>query len=966
MSQELDWIKQLRESLQGEVRSDPVSLAVYSVDASIYEIPPLAIAIVQDQEDLQKAVLIAKQHQIPIIPRGAATGIAGGAIGKGLIIDTAEYLHHILHIDPQKQEATCEPGVVQNALNKALEPFNLRLGPDTSTGNRATVAGMLANNAAGSHSLRYGAMVHHIEEVHLLLASGEHLHFKPLDEKGFQEKCTLTTQEGQIYRTFAHLRKHHAKSIAEHYPPLPRRSSGYALDALLTPFPFSPAKLIAGSEGTLGMITKMKVKLSSPPALCALLVLTFETLEQALESVVMLLKLHPLALELIDDRIIEAALRSPNFQNLNTYPSTPCAMLVMELDAETNIVLQEKMEAARTYASLHTRAKTIKIVDSQEEQNKIWQIREAGLGLLLSKRSYNRAIAFIEDLSIPPEYLAEFMKEFLALLEKENKQAGIYGHVGAGCIHIRPYIDLRDPEEIHTMQRLMEATTDLILRYKGALSGEHGDGLIRSWLNPTLFGPEVMHCFEEIKRAFDPEGRMNPGKVVPFTTSQITPFQPLRLSPETKTRDFKPFLDFSKEGGAALSIDLCNGNGQCRKQEGLMCPSFQAYGKEWHTTRARAQGLRAWIHEDLPAGKNTSEGLHSLMEYCLECKGCKKECPSQVDMAKWKAEFLYQEQATSGVPLRSRLFAHLGSLYKMASVWPACSNWLLQRGLVRRLLSFLGVTQKRPLPSVAEERFSSYCQKHPSKISTQAVVLCLDTYTEFLEPTIGISAKKLLEELGFEVIVPPWHCCGRTFFSKGLLEKAKTHAKAFMHTYAPYAEKGLKVLYLEPSCFSMVDDDMESLYKEDKERLKILKAASQLFDQFILNHFETQWPKWLDFSQAPLVVDLHTHCHEKALKTLSATRTLLRRCKGVTVNEVDQGCCGMAGSFGYESEHADFSLRLGEKKLFPELKKRPLGHICIANGLSCRNQIRDGTHVQPLHIAQWLFASLQSTRVLQS
>lgn len=959
-----EWIQKLREALQGEVRSDPVSLAVYSVDASIYEILPLAVAIVQNQDDLQKAVLIAKRHQIPLIPRGAATGIAGGAIGKGLIIDTAEYLHHILHIDPVKQEATCQPGVVQNQLNKALEPFKLRLGPDTSTGNRATVGGMLANNAAGARSLRYGAMVKHIEEVHLLLATGERLHFKPLDEKGFKEKCALETQEGHIYRTFAHLREHHAESIAKNYPPLPRRASGYALDALLGPFPFSPAKIIAGSEGTLGIITQMTVKLSPPPELSALLVLTFDTLQQALEAVVTLLMLQPLALELIDARIIEAALSSPNFKgSLNETSLKPCAMLVIELDAATQALLRDKMEKAHAYASLHTSPQSIKTLYSQEEQGQIWKLREAGLGLLLSKRSYQRAIAFIEDLSIPPEHLSAFMKEFLALLDREKKQAGIYGHVGAGCIHIRPYIDLRDPEELKTMQRLMEATTALILRYRGALSGEHGDGLIRSWLNPLLFGPEVMHCFEEIKRAFDPEGRMNPGKVLPTKGAQENPLHPLRLSRETKTRDFEPFLDFSKEGGAALSIDLCNGNGQCRKQEGLMCPSFQAYGKEWHTTRARAQGLRAWIHETLPNDESTSEGLHSLMEYCLECKGCKKECPSQVDMAKWKAEFLHQEQAKTGAPFRSRLFAHLGSLYRMASLLPRCSNWLLQTSWVRELLSLIGITKKRPLPPVAGVRFSTYCQNNPSKPSKHSVVLCLDTYTEFLEPNIGKSAKSLLEAMGFEVVVPKWRCCGRTFFSKGLLEKARSYANAFIEQYAPYAEKGLKLLHLEPSCFSMVDDDMESLCREEKERLKTVREATQLFDQFILNHFGSQLPEWLDFSTTPLVVDLHTHCHEKALRPLSATHTLLKRCKGVTLHEVDQGCCGMAGSFGYESEHADFSIHLAEKKLFSSLRQRPQGHVCIANGLSCRNQIRDGTQVKALHIAEWLLLQKNANRI---
>lgn len=943
------WIQTLRDALKGEVLSDPVSLAVYSVDASIYEIPPLAVAIPQDQEDLHRAVLIAKQHQIPIIPRGAATGITGGAIGKGLIIDTAEYLHHIRHIDPTNRQITCEPGVVQSQLNAAVAPYGLRLGPDTSTGNRATVAGMLANNSAGARSLRYGSMLQHILEVHLLLATGERLHLKPLDAKGFQEKCRLETQEGHIYRTLAHLREKHALEIKARYPPLPRRSSGYALDALLGPFPLNLARLIAGCEGTLGIITEMSLALVPTPGLTNLLVLSFDTLEDALEAVVPLLNLKPLALELLDARIIEAALRSPAHQSI---PFMPCTMLIMELDAATLPLLQEKVQAAQEYVTRHTRAKTLLSLQTPEEQGRIWKVREAGLGLLLSKRSYKRAIAFIEDLSIPPQQLSAFMREFLPLLRREGKEAAIYGHVGAGCIHIRPYVDLRDSEEHTTMQRLMEETTQLILRFSGALSGEHGDGLLRAWLNPMLFGPEVMHCFSEIKQAFDPEGRMNPGKIIPISNPQ-GPLTPLRLSPETKIRPLVTFLDFSREGGLPLSVDLCNGNGQCRKQEGLMCPSFQAYGKEWHTTRARAQGLRAWMHEQLPNTPETSEKLLSLLEYCIECKGCKRDCPSQVDMAKWKAEFLYQHQQKAGVPLRSRLFAHLGTFYALASFAPRFSNWLLKRRSVKALLERFGITRTRPLPPVARQRFSTYCKTAPSKPAMRSVVLCLDTYTEFLEPSIGRAAKGLLEALGYEVIVPSWRCCGRTFFSKGLLKQARARATAFLNQYAPYAERGLPLLHLEPSCFSMVDDDMEPLCQEAPWH--IVKQATLLFDQFVLNHFGLTLPDWLDFSHAHIEIDLHVHCHEKALKPYSATRTLLKRCVGVTLHEIDMGCCGLAGSFGYEKEHTAFSMHLGEKKLFSTLRTRPTGHICIANGLSCRNQIRDGTALSPMHIAEWLF-----------
>lgn len=942
-------IKDLRDSICGDVRADSMSIAAYSVDASIYEIAPLAIVLPAHVEDIATCLEIARHHKVPLIPRGAATGITGGCIGRGIILDTSKYLNRIDHIDYDKQYAVCEPGVVQKQLNDSLAAQDYRLGPDTSTGNRATLGGMLANNAAGARSLRYGQMSDHVQEVELMLYTGEQLRFGELSEDEWHSKCALDNREGLIYRELERIRTEQRLDIEQNYPKIPRRVSGYNLNELIKPGPLNSAKLIAGSEGTLGIATEIRVGICRRPQKCGLCLLYAHSLQHAFSLVPQVLPWKPLSLEMIDSHIVSAGRSVPlTAARTQWIQGDPVAILIVEFDAATDSELHQKVESFASFARTLPAAYSVQTLVHPSDMAHVWALREAGVGLLLSRRSYSRAIAFLEDFSVGPDMLGPFMEEFLQLLHSHGKQAGVYGHVGAGCMHVRPYINLRNPQELATMRALMEATSDLLLKYHGSLSGEHGDGIVRSWLNEKMFGPKLYDAFKRVKHAFDPLGGMNPGKIIATQALE----ENLRMSPEVTPLNIPTMYDFSKEGGFALAADLCNGNGMCRKREGLMCPSFQAYGDEFHSTRARAQGLRAILNGRLPADAFTGYDLHHVLEYCLECKGCKTECPSQVDMAKMKAEFLYHYQEKHGYSLRSKLFAHLATINRLASPFAAAFNRLNNSWLGRKALKWLGIAPQRPLPALTRKRFSQIHKPEKQKIVPNSVVLLIDTYTEFNHPEIGFAALKVLQSLGHHVICPAWHCCGRPLISKGFLKQAKESADLLVKSLLPYTTLGLPVIGLEPSCLFTLKDDYPDLAQSEAAKLISQNACS--FDAFLAEALEKGPSPWKERKDSPSQVRFHTHCHQKSLEGSDATRKILASLPHLHVEEIQSGCCGLAGSFGYEAEHYDFSMKIGETKLFPAVRALDDTVPIVANGMSCRSQIIHGTQRSPLHLAEFL------------
>ncbi len=919
-------LHELIETIAGEARFDAITRRIYSVDASIFEMEPMGVVLPKSAQDVVNTVNFARKYKIPIIARGAGTGIVGGCIGKGIIVDTSRYLNRILEINYEQEYAIVEPGVVQDDLNNALSGRGYRLGPNTSTGNRATLGGMVGNNAAGSHSLLFGKMVDHVLELDVVLSSGELVHFG--DEIGPFREIAKTIQS------------EYAKDIEKHFPKIPRRVSGYNLDELIKGGPLNLCKVITGSEGSLGIVTRIKVKIVKKIKYSAVCVMHFDDMIVGMEGIEKILAHHPIAIEMMDHRILEMGKLSPQMKNkLGWLRGEPEAVFVVEFAGDTPEETHRKLEL---FMNEHKGATLVPLTDPKEISH-VWEVRKSGLGLLLSKRTYNRAIAFIEDISVSPHELASFMREFRQYLKSVGKEAGIYGHVGSGAMHLRPYIDLRQESELQLMEKIMVDVADMLLKHGGALSGEHGDGLLRSWLNRKMFGDRIYQAFVKLKQAFDPINLMNPGKVV----GDHPPSKDLRLHPDSKMVELATFLDFSKEGGMTLSADMCNGNGSCRKTTGVMCPSFQASHDEYDSTRARAQTLRSIIHGNLPLEEFTGQGLYNVLDLCIECKGCKKECPSQVDMAKMKGEVLYQYQEKNGYSLRNRLIGHMPQLTRINAMFPFIYNLLIHTKPVKMILSYLGIAKERDLPFLSSKRFSKE-YSNPAE-SENTVILYSDTFTEFHYPAIGHAALQAMKKLGYNVIVPSWECCGRPLISKGFLKEAKNHAEKVVRMLYPYASKNYPIIVLEPSCLSAIQDDYQGLLGYDHEKLKQVIQFATSFDEFLEKHIVNGE---LPFERLKQKVQLHGHCHQKALIGMQPTLNVLKAL-GYEVEEIPSGCCGMAGSFGYEKEHFAFSNKIGELQLFPAVRSHP-DALIVANGISCRTQITDATGRRPLHLAETL------------
>lgn len=943
--------KELRDHLNCDIHFDPVHKRIYSIDASIYEIEPIGIVLPKNKQDLISAIKIAYKHKIPIIARGAATGITGGCLGKALIIDASKYLNHILEINASSKYAICEPGVVQDRLNEALSSYGYRLGPDTSTGNRATIGGMIANNAAGAHSLLYGVMADHLLEIELILATGELLRLGSVDEKTMQKKAQLQNGEGRIYRELLLIRNEYAHEIKEHFPNIPRMVSGYNLKALLEPYPLNLCKIIAASEGTLGIISECKLFISNNLRSTGLCVVHFNDPFQGMRAIEQMLSFHPIAIEMIDDKIIAMGKSSPSMKNkLEWLSGNPQAVFVAEFEAENQNQVSEKIDAfAKQMNENSIGYAQVKILDPTLMQH-VWDVRKSGLGLLLSKRTYSRAIGFLEDFSVAPNKLAPFMERFCSYLKSVGKEAGIYGHVGSGCMHVRPYIDLRNEKDLELMQKMMNNVADMLLAHGGTLSGEHGDGLIRSWLNKKIFGEKLYGAFKALKTAFDPDNLMNPGKIVDATG----PLNNLRATPKTK---ISTFLDFTSEGGFELAVDLCNGNGLCRKAEKTMCPSFQVTHDEYDTTRARAQALRSIITGKMPVKDFASHEINDVLDLCLECKGCKTECPSQVDMAKMKAEFLHHYHKKYGTSIRARLFANIGTLNWFNSPIASIFNWITDTFLAKQLMDWCGIATERPLPKLAKERFSTWFEKRQNKMQGSPIVLMNDTFTEFNHPEIGCAAVTVLEALGYQVIVPPWKCCGRPAFSKGLLEQAKKKAHILVAQFLPYAKKGIPIVGLEPSCLLTLKDEFSALLGHLNEDCKIVADQCTTFDEFVNSHLKNgKLP--LPLQQIDKQILVHGHCHQKAIVGITPTLNVLRAIPGANVSEIPSGCCGLAGSFGYEKEHYHISIDIGNLHLFPTIENNQ-DALIVADGFSCRSQIAHGTQRIALHLAEVITIALK-------
>jgi FAD/FMN-containing dehydrogenase/Fe-S oxidoreductase len=947
---------ELEKRIEGEVRFDPYSRLLYATDASIYEIEPVGVVLPRDPADVQAVIEVANRFQVPILPRGGGTSLAGQAVGHAIVLDFSKYMNRILEVNREELWCRVQPGVVQDELNAYVRSVGLQFGPDTSTSNRATIGGMIGNNSAGARSLTYGKTLDHVMELTVYLADGSKTVLKDLVPEALRQKSEAEGLEARICREISSLAQEHKGEILARYPKIMRRVSGYNLDEFINLKPFNLSRMVVGSEGTLACVVEAKVRLVPKPKWTALDVIHFEDDLEALEASQAILETGPYALESTDKMILGLARGNiVQSRRLGFVQGNPSSLLMVEYagDTEESVKAQvyglEKLRQPRRIGYAATQA------FKPEEVKAIWGVRKAGLGLLLGTKGDKKPIAFVEDTAVEPRKLPEFIRRFKEIIARHGAVAGYYGHCSVGCMHIRPLINLKEKTEVQKMVSIADEISDLVLEFHGAMSGEHGDGLARSHFNEKLFGSTLYGAFRRIKRAFDPKNLMNPGKIVdaPAMTES------LRISPSYKTWRPETILDFSSQGGFAAAVEMCSGTGECRKKlDGTMCPSYMATLDEEHSTRGRANALRAVLSGKVPQEDFTGERLYKVLDLCLECKACKAECPSNVDMAKLKYEFLGHYYRAHGFPLRNRLFGRIEQWHRLGARFAPIANWVGSWGPGRWLLERIaGIDARRPLPKLALENFEKWFRRHPSQsgASNGEVVLFHDTFNTFNTPSVAIAATQFLRQAGYQVTLVQKKCCGRPMISKGMLEEARENAAWNVSRLAPYAKIDVPIVGLEPSCLLTLRDEYPELLRG--EEAKLVAQNSFLFEEFVMREQE-QGKMTVPFNQRGGKALLHSHCHQKALVGTAPTLAVLRTA-GFEVTEVDSGCCGMAGSFGFEKEHYDLSLAIGNRRLAPAVKAAGAEVEIVAPGISCRQQIEHLAGRKAKHPAELLWEALR-------
>jgi FAD/FMN-containing dehydrogenase/Fe-S oxidoreductase len=958
-----DLERELRRVVEGDVRFDDYSRLLYATDASMYQVEPIGVVMPRTAADVRAVLELANRYNVPVLPRGGGTSLSGQTVNHAVVLDFSKYMNRVLDVNQEELWCRVQPGLVQDELNARVRPLGLLFGPDTSTSNRATIGGMCGNNSAGSHSIAYGKTLDHVLELRCLLADGSEVVLRDLAAGELEARCRADGLEGQVYREVRRLVGQHADEIRARYPRIMRRVSGYNLDELVKSQPFGLHRLAVGSEGTLVVVVEMKMRLVRRPRFTALDVVHYQTLEAALESSPDILTTGPYAVELTDKMILDLARENiEQRQRMGFVQGDPAAIMIVEYAGDSEAEVRAKVEAFEALRARSRMGYHGHVAYDVAAQQSIWKLRKAGLGLLLGMKGDRKPVAFVEDTAVEPARLPAFIARFREVLGRHGAAAGYYGHCSVGCLHIRPLINLKDAAEIRKMQAIAEEITALVMEFGGALSGEHGDGRARSPFNETLYGPRLYDAFRQVKRAFDPKGLLNPGNIVdapPMT-------EHLRYGAEYRTWEPATLLDFSAQGGFAAAVEMCNGIGVCRKTlEGTMCPSYMATRDEEHSTRGRANALRAVLSGRAPAADFTGRRLYEVLDLCLECKACKAECPANVDMAKLKYEFLAHYYRAHGLPLRNRLFGHIHRLARWGSALAPLSNWLAGTTPHRWLLERLaGIDRRRPLPAFARTSFEAWFARHrPAGDGGRGqVVLFHDTFNTYQTPEVAVAATELLEAGGYRVVLPDRRCCGRPMISKGMLGEARDLARYNVGRLAGYARQGLPIVGLEPSCLLTLRDEYVDLLRSDDARL--VARQSLLLDEFLQR--EAAAGRTLPYRSADGRAGggaegrkalLHGHCHQKALAGTAPTVAALRAA-GYEVSEVDAGCCGMAGSFGFEAEHYDLSIAIANRRLAPAVGALGADVAVCAPGISCRQQIEHVTGRRAVHPAQLLREAL--------
>ncbi|SDR75378.1 FAD-binding and (Fe-S)-binding domain-containing protein [Opitutus sp. GAS368] len=998
-------LSSLAARLTGELHFDRTMRALYATDASEYQETPVAVALPKTEADLRELIAFANQHHIGLIPRTAGTSLAGQVVGGGLVVDVGRHLNRIVATDAQARRVRVQPGVVRNELNLALKPLGLFFTPETSTANRAMIGGMVGNNSCGANSIVHGTTREHLVSTRGFLSDGSEVTFGPLTAAEFAAKCAgPATLETKIYRTVRDLLgdAKNRQLIRDHYPKptVTRRNTGYALDRLMECNVFDPAsakpfnlcQLLAGSEGTLFLGVEFELNVEPLPPAGALMCAHFQTIQDSLHATLIAMRHRPFGCELIDRHILECT-KSNLEQAKNRFfvQGDPGAVLVVEVRLEKREAIEQVMATLEGELRAAGLGYAFPVLWG-DDANKVWDLRRAGQGLMMNVPGDAKPREVVEDTAVAVEDLPAYIAEFDQLMrEKYGISSVYYAHAGAGELHTRPLFDLKTPEGMKFFRGIATDVAHLVKKYRGSLSGEHGDGRLRGEFIPFMVGPECYAMMRRVKETFDPRGLFNPGKIIdtpPMDTS-------LRHVPDHPTPEYKTVFNFSATQGVLRAAEKCNGVGECRKTHlmgGTMCPSFMATRNEQDTTRARANMLRHVLTE-AREGMNAwdSEQVKDVMDLCLSCKGCKSECPSNVDVARLKAEWQQHYYDANGVPLRSRLVAGFTPSMRLASLFPALYNWAVTAPDVSRWIKrFAGFSLKRSLPELHATTLAKWHAQHANKtglggipvgssLATTSpanqvaasgdptpnpfphgrVFLFCDEFTNYNDTPMGIKAVQLLNKLGYEVVIPAHVESGRAHFSKGLVRDAQKFAIRNVELLKDVVSAQTPLIGLEPSCILGFRDEYPDLMPDHLlDAAKTLAKNALLIDEFIAREADAGRISRLAFKPQIRAIKLHGHCHQKALSSLVPTVKMLELPAGHKVTLIPSGCCGMAGSFGYEAEHFALSQQIGELVLFPAVRSAPEDTLVAAPGTSCRHQIKDATGRTALHPVEILHAAL--------
>ena len=955
-------LQQLSTSLEGKLLFDDLHKTIYSTDASAYRMIPIAVAFPKNNEDIIKLIHFATENKISLTPRTAGTSLAGQTVGTGIIVDVSKHFTKIISFDPDKKTVTVQPGVIRDELNLYLKPYGLFFGPNTSTSNRCMMGGMVGNNSSGTTSIRYGVTRDKIVEIKAILSDGSSAIFNELSSSDFLEKIKGDSLESKIYKIISEELSNveNQKEIIAEFPKpeIHRRNTGYAVDILLKSDLFSGleptinlGKLLCGSEGTLAFTTEITLKVDElPPTKNIMVVAHFQTVQESLEAVVVAMKHHLYTCEMMDDTILDCTKNNrEQSKNRHFIVGNPKAIMMFEVASDSMIDTENQANALISdledgnfgYA-------LIKLYD--DDINKIIELRKAGLGLLGSIVGDNKAADSIEDTAVELSDLPNYIAEFAAMMKKYNQDAIYYAHAGAGEIHLRPVLNLKKKEDVVLFRTIATEVAHLVKKYRGSLSGEHGDGIVRGEFLPLMIGGKNYELLKRIKFAFDPNSILNIGKIV--NTSKMDEnlrVQAGRMEPEIQT-----IQDFSDSLGILRLAEKCNGSGDCRKLPsagGTLCPSYRATRNEKDTTRARANALREYLTNSEKDNKFNHKELYEVFELCVSCKACASECPSNVDVAALKSEFLYQYQKANGFSIRSKIFANNSKLNSLGSLLPSFTNFVVNLPFVKKSM---GVAPKREVPLLAKTTFRKW---YNNKINFNGnnnnnfngkVYLFCDEFTNYYDVSVGIDAYELLTKLGYKVEIVNHEESGRAYISKGFLEEAQAIANKNVAIFKDLISEDTPLIGIEPSAILTFRDEYLRLAKDKESAEKISKNALTV-EEFFKKEITLGNIQSKQFTDVAKSIKIHGHCHQKSLSSVEATFAMLNLPKNNSVTIYNSGCCGMAGSFGYEKEHYDISMQMGEDTLFPKVRATNIETAIAAAGTSCRHQIFDGTNRKALH-----------------